>query len=327
MLNRAGAAAFGLALDRAFGEPPDHLHPVVFLGRGLGWLESRTYRRSREAGVAHLVVAVGAAAASGRVLDRLVGRTASTALSVWSASAGTMLGRVALDVAALLEAEDLDGARVAVRSLVGRDPSTLDEAEIVRAVVESVAENTVDAVTATLFWAGIGGSRGVIVHRTINTLDAMVGHRSDRYRQFGWASARVDDVANWLPARLTAVAVAAVALAEAGPGRARSVLRTVARDGRNHPSPNGGMVEAAFAGSLGITLGGTNDYGGRIEVRGPLGDGPAPTVADIGGAVTLAKRAAVASLLIQTAAFSVTAAVLRTGRPGLSRSRSQTTEG
>lgn len=281
----AASGPFGLLIDQLLGEPPDRLHPVALLGRGLGQLEQHTYRDQRSNGVAHLTLAVVPVSLAALVSDAVFGRTA-TAASIGVASAGEMLRGVAMTVAHQLERGDLEAARRELVSLVGRDATELDESEIIRAVVESVAENTVDAVTATLFWGAIGGSPGVWVHRTVNTLDAMVGHRSYRYQRFGWASARMDDAMNWPPARLTAVVVAAVV-----PHRAGAVLRTALRDGRKHPSPNGGVVEAAFAGALDITLGGTNDYGGTVEVRGPLGDGPPPSVADIARAVTISRRA------------------------------------
>ncbi len=284
---RVGSGPAGLLFDELLGEPPDHLHPVALLGCGLTRLEQRTYRDDRSAGVVHLVLAVVPVAVGARLAERVIGRHTATAVSVGLASAGSMLGEVAMTVAERLEAGDLEGARREVRSLVGRDPTNLDEGEIVRAVVESVAENTVDAVTATVFWAAVGGSAGVWAHRTVNTLDAMVGHRSDRYRRFGWLSARLDDAMNWLPARLTAAAVAV-----AVPSRAEAVIQAVVRDGNRHPSPNGGVVEAAFAGALDITLGGTNDYGGTVEVRGPLGDGPPPSVSNIAQAVSIARRVA-----------------------------------
>lgn len=287
MIDRAPPAALvlGLVYDRLLGEPPDPIHPVALLGRGLTALEARTYADDRSRGVLHLAIGLAAGAVGAAGLRRVLGPAAATIFSVGTASAGTMLVEVATDVGDRLAADDVEGARTAVRTLVGRDPTALDENEIARAVVESVAENTVDAVTATLFWAAAAGPVGVWVHRCTNTLDAMVGHRSPRYRNFGWASARLDDGLNWLPARLTALAVAIAA-----PRRAGAVLSTVRRDGRSHPSPNGGMVEAAFAGALGIRLGGTNDYGGRIEVRGTLGDGRAPVPGDIARAVALAYR-------------------------------------
>jgi adenosylcobinamide-phosphate synthase len=202
-------------------------------------------------------------------------------------------------VGEVLEAGDLAGARQRVTHLVGRDPETLDVDGVARAVVESVAENTCDAIVAPLFWGALAGVPGLLGYRAANTLDAMVGHRSSRYAKFGWASARLDDVANAVPARVTAGLAAAVAPAVGGdPLRA---LRTAARDGRKHPSPNSGVSEAAFAGALGLRLGGRNVYQGRVEERPVLGDGAAPTPADIQRAnrlcagVTLA-AAAVAAL-------------------------------
>ena len=161
-------------------------------------------------------------------------------------------------------------------------PCELDEAGISRAVVESVAENCVDAVVAPAFWALVAGGAGVAAHRAVNTLDAMVGHRSPRYRRFGWASARLDDVAAWVPARLAALAVAAVR-----PARAGAVWRAVRHQAPAHPSPNGGVVEAAFAAALGVTLGGRNRYGERVEHRPLLGTGPPAGPRDVERAVVL----------------------------------------
>jgi adenosylcobinamide-phosphate synthase len=194
----------------------------------------------------------------------------------------------------------LAGARQRVTHLVGRDPSTLDAAGVARAAVESVAENTCDAIVAPLFWGAVAGVPGLLGYRAVNTLDAMVGHRSPRYARFGWAAARLDDVANVLPARLTACLVAVVAPAVGGD--MRGALRISVRDGRKHPSPNSGVSEAAFAGALGLQLGGRNVYRGAVEHRPVLGAGSAPAAADIARAnrlsagVTLAAAAAAAVL-------------------------------
>lgn len=279
-----GAVA-GYAVDRCFGEPPDAVHPMIAVGTGLTHLEAALYQDRRASGAAHLGVAIGAAALVGHGLRFLIGPTASTALTVAVCSSSKMLGSTALEVAAALMAGDLDDGRQRVRALVGRDPSALTEADISRAVVESIAENTVDGVTSTFLWAVAGGAPAVLVHRVTNTLDAMVGHRNERYLAFGWASARTDDVLNWVPARLTAAAIAA---ASSDPWH---VLAIVRRDGAKHPSPNGGRVEAAAAASIGVTLGGINDYGGKFEVRGPLGDGRPPQPSDIETAVRLTRRA------------------------------------
>ena len=200
------------------------------------------------------------------------------------AVAHNQLAAAAEDVAARLGADDLDGARARLPALVGRDPAGLDEKEISRAVVESVAENTVDAVVAPVLWALVGGAPGVLAYRAVNTMDAMVGHRSPRHLRYGWAAARLDDGANWLPARVTAALVGACR-----PRRAGDVWRAVRHDATAHPSPNAGVAEAAFAGALGVRLGGINRYGDRVEVRPSLGDGRAPDRSDIGPAVRLGR--------------------------------------
>src|SRR5205085_1729269 len=185
--------------------------------------------------------------------------------------------------AAALEDADLDEARALLPALVGRDPTGLDDKEITRAVVESVAENTVDAVVAPLLWAAAAGAPGALGHRAVNTMDAMIGRRSARYLRYGWAAARLDDLAAWVPARVTAAAVAAVR-----PRSAPAVWNAVRHEAPRHPSPNAGVAEAAFAAALGLRLGGANRYGDRIEVRPSLGDGRPPERHDIGRAVRLA---------------------------------------
>lgn len=281
------ATPMALAVDSVTPEPPTVVHPVAWFGALMRRSERVLWTDDRAAGVVHLGVGVAAAGVAAGALDVVIGRRGAAVVAATVALGGRMLGQVALDVARALERGDLDGARTTLTMLVGRDPSVLDEAEIIRAVVESVAENTVDATTATLMWTSVAGATGALVHRAINTLDAMVGHRDERYGHFGWASARTDDAVNWIPARATAIAVAAVR-----PHRARDVWRTVRRDSGNHPSPNGGVVEAAFAAALGIRLSGVNRYGERSEQRGPLGHGPPPVGADIARAVRLGRDTA-----------------------------------
>jgi adenosylcobinamide-phosphate synthase len=208
----------------------------------------------------------------------------STALAAYLAIAGRALGDAAASVEAALDAGDLPGARVLLPALVGRDPDGLDAKEIARAAVESVAENTVDAVVAPAVWAAVAGAPGALGYRAVNTLDAMVGHRSLRYQSYGWASARADDVAGWLPARATAVIVAGVR-----PAAAAEVCRTVLHDASAHPSPNAGVAEAAFAAALGLRLGGANRYGDRIELRPLLGSGRPAEPGDILRAVRLSR--------------------------------------
>ena len=159
-----------------------------------------------------------------------------------------------------------------------------------RAAVESIAENTSDAAVAPLFWGGVAGVPGLIAYRTVNTLDSMVGYRSDRYRRFGWASARLDDVANLVPARLAGVLVVVLGDDRAG------ALRAWRRDAAAHPSPNAGVVESSFAGALGLRLGGRTVYPHGVEERPALGDGHPPEVADLYSTTHLSRRVQLGAL-------------------------------
>jgi len=257
----------------------------------MGAVERRIYRDSRLAGAAHGALGVVAGAAAGAALR-------STALATYVAVAQRELCRTATEVHDALAAGDLELARLLLPALVGRDPAGLDGNEIARAVIESVAENCVDAVVAPALWAVAAGPSGALAYRAVNTLDAMVGHRSPRYARFGWASARLDDVANFVPARATAALVVVVR-----PRSAAAVWRAVRRQARAHPSPNAGVVEAAFAAALGVRLGGTNRYGERVEERPVLGSGRQPEGADIRRAVGLTRQvtAALAALLVAVA--------------------------
>jgi adenosylcobinamide-phosphate synthase len=313
---RSLGAAGGLALDRLLGEPPASVHPVARFGAAMTALEQHTYRDGRGAGALHSLIGAGGAATAGWGLQRVLGRGPSTAVAVAISVGGRMLTDEAAAVDRLLGAHDLAGARQRIRSLVGRDTADLGTDQLARATIESLAENTVDAVTAPLVWATLGGAPAVLAHRAINTLDAMVGHRDDRYLRFGWASARADDVANWLPARLSALGIAVLAWS-----RAADVIGIVRRDAGQHPSPNGGIIEAAFAAALGISLGGTNVYRGRVEARGVLGDGRSATPADIAPAIILARRLPV-GLAAALVASSLTVATLRRVRGRSPRRRS-----
>lgn len=284
-ISAATGTTVGFLLDRLLGEPPNTLHPIVWLGRGLEKLEDRTYSDTKVAGLVHAGMALGAVALAGQLLDRALGRTTATAFSVAVACSGQMLGQSANHIGDQLVAGDLQEARRSLPTLVGRDPTDLTPQEISRAVVESVAENTVDAVTATLFFGTTWGPSGVLCHRVSNTLDAMVGHRTPQYEKFGWASARLDDALAAIPARLTVLALMIVR-----PRMAGSILRTIRRDAWRHPSPNGGLVEAGFACALDLRLGGENSYGGISEDRGTLGDGDEPQPVDIARAVRLSSQ-------------------------------------
>jgi len=275
MVTNPTAAGIGLLMDRLLGEPPEALHPVAAFGRTMQRVEDRLYADRRAEGVVHAGMGLLVGAAAGRVVR-------ATAVATWSAVAGRCLRDSATAVGAALIDEDLERARALLPTLVGRDPAGLDVTDIARAVVESVAENTVDAVVAPALWAATAGASGVLAHRAINTMDAMVGHHDDRYERYGWAAARADDLAAWIPARVTAALVMACR-----PRAAGAVAGIVRRDAPAHPSPNSGVAEAAFAAALGVRLGGESRYGGRVELRPTLGDGRACRPADIERAVRL----------------------------------------
>jgi adenosylcobinamide-phosphate synthase len=284
----AVAIAAGFAADRLAGDPARG-HPVAGFGRLAAAFEAVLWRPSRAAGCAHVAGLVGAVAGAVAALDRLARRTpvlraAVGAAVLWAALGGRSLERAALAVAGAVAAGDVDRARALLPALVGRDPAALDADGLVRAAVESVAENTSDAVVAPLLWMALLGPAGAAGHRVLNTLDAMVGHRSPRHERFGWAAARLDDAANWPAARLTVGLTACAA-----PSSRRAAAWRAARDdGHAHPSPNAGRVEAAFAGALGVRLGGRTVYAHGTEERPVLGEGRAPVCADVRAAVRLA---------------------------------------
>lgn len=280
----AGGAFAGLGLDRMLGEPTDVVHPVARFGAAMTVAERRLYAPRRANGVVYLALGASTALGAGLFARRALGAFWSSAIACGLCSAARMLEREARAVAQALHGGDLELGRTRIGRLVGRRVDRLDAPGIARAAVETVAENTVDAVVATVFWTACAGAPGAFVHRAVNTMDAMVGHRSPRYREFGWASARLDDALNWVPARLTVLAVAIVR-----PRRARAVSVTVRRDAGRHPSPNGGVAEAAFAAALGVVLGGENEYDGSIEDRGTLGSGRAADIGDIERANALAR--------------------------------------
>ncbi|MEG9227464.1 cobalamin biosynthesis protein [Aeromicrobium sp. Sec7.5] len=301
--SRAVGLVVGYAADRVLGDPA-RWHPVAGFGRAAGALEQRLYADDRARGAVFTSIAVGAVTLGGLLVerhssDRPLRRALATALATWAVLGGRSLGREATAVGEHVLAHDLDAARLRVRSLVGRDPRALDADQLARAVVESVAENTSDAVVAPLWWGAVAGVPGLLGYRAVNTLDAMVGHRSTRYLHFGWASARLDDVANLVPARLAA-ALAAVAAPIVG-GRRADALRAWRDDAPGHPSPNAGAVEASFAGALGVQLGGVNHYEGVMDDRVRLGDGPPPAPADVPRSVRLADAVGTGALVVAAA--------------------------
>jgi adenosylcobinamide-phosphate synthase len=277
--------AVGLLVDRVFGEPPDALHPVARFGAAMQAIEHRWWADRRSWGAGYVALGVGAVLCIGVLAEELLGETVALASAVSVAAAGRALTQAAEAVGQRLAVGDLAGARRALPWLVGRDPAQLDESEIARAVVESLAENLSDAVVASALWGLLAGAPGVLAHRASNTLDAMVGHLDARHARFGWAAARLDDVLGWPAARATAVLVGL-----AVPSRAGAIWRACRDDAGSHPSPNAGVAEAAFAAALDLRLGGTNRYGSREETRPQLGSGASPTGADITRAIALVRR-------------------------------------
>ena len=289
---RAREVAAALLLDSLFGEPPETLHPTVWMGRVISAC-AREASESKSARALYLrgaLLALSLPALVYIVVRRLLGLTPgrsrglleaaliSTALSMRG------LGEAARTVERELRAGDLERARAGAAEMVGRDTADLSAPEVARAAVESVAENTSDGVLAPMLYGLLFGAPGALAYRAVNTLDSMVGYRVYPYAEFGWASARLDDVANLAPARITALMVAAVS------GRPFHALRSALRYGPLTESPNAGRVEAAFAGALGTRLGGPNSYGGVIREGPILGDGRPPGPQEIRHSVRLMRR-------------------------------------
>lgn len=309
--DRCAGIAAGYVADLLFGDPRRG-HPVALFGSGAAALEELTYGDSRRAGALHAGALLGALGVLGVALERAARRrgpgwtAAVTAAATFVALGGTSLSRTGHLMAGLLDAGDIDGARRLLPSLCGRDPAALDSAGLTRAALESVAENTSDAHVAPVLWAAVGGVPAVLVYRGTNTLDAMIGNKSPRCARFGWAAARFDDAANFVAARVTALLVATCAPVVGGsPAEA---LRAWRRDAARHPSPNAGVVEAAFAGALGVRLGGPTQYAHELEIRPTLGDGRVPEISDLARAVRLSR-------VVQAAAVTVCLSVVgRIGR-------------
>ncbi|HUH72223.1 MAG TPA: cobalamin biosynthesis protein [Mycobacterium sp.] len=282
----------GYLADVVFGDPKRG-HPVAVFGQAAAKLEQVTYRDTKVAGVVHVGLLVGAVGVLGVALQRGAGRrgrlwsVAVTAAATWVSLGGTSLARTGLEMAQLLDRGDVEAARRLLPSLCGRDPARLDDAGLTRAALESVAENTSDAQVAPLLCAAVGGVPAVLAYRATNTLDSMIGYRSQRYIRFGWAAARLDDAASYLAARATAALV--VICAPLVGGSLSGALRAWRRDAARHPSPNAGAVEAAFAGALSVRLGGPTHYHHELQIRPTLGDGRQPGVADLRRAVALSR--------------------------------------
>ncbi len=267
--------AAALVLDALFGEMAlllrNALHPVVAIGRVVGWLDRKLNRPERgerarlwrgvftaaavailAGGFGWLVVILARGLPGGWLVEALLVAILLAQRSLYEHVAA---------VARALRRDGLAGGRAAIRHLVSRDPASLDEPGIARAALESLAENFADAVVAPLFWYAVAGLPGICAYKAINTADSMIGYRSNKYRAFGRAAARLDDAASWIPARLAALAT--VIAATLTGNDARRALRVIRRDAPTHASPNAGWPEAAFAGALGLALGGPRTYPGQ----------------------------------------------------------------
>ncbi|MDF2234209.1 adenosylcobinamide-phosphate synthase CbiB [Albimonas sp. CAU 1670] len=296
-----GALVMLIALGiEAFAGWPDKVHrrishPVVWMG-GLidrldrGWnQEDADWETRRAAGIRAALLVIGLSAGlAALALWVLPGGALGVALAgvlAWPFVAARSLHDHVAPVAGALEARDVDGAREAVSRIVGRDPSALDEAGLARAAMESLAENASDGVIAPLFWGALLGLPGIVAYKAINTLDSMIGHRDARHEAFGRFAARLDDVVNWVPARLTGVLFALAS------GRPETPLRVMRRDARNHRSPNAGWPESALAGALNIRLSGPRVYGSHIAHEPWLNaEAPDPGAADLRRALDLYRR-------------------------------------
>jgi adenosylcobinamide-phosphate synthase len=268
-----------ILLDILAGDPPWLPHPVRLIGCFASFLEmplKKIFANARLAGAMAVLIVLAVtglltyAVIFGAGLLHPFAADIVSIVLLYTTFAARDLSQHSFNVYRELKAGNIEEARKKVSLLVGRDTDILDEAGVVRATVESVAENTVDGVTAPLFFAFLVGPLGAIIYKAVNTLDSMFGYKNERYREFGWASARLDDLANYVPARLTAliIPVAAVIL-QLSP---LNSLRILVRDGKKHPSPNSGLTEAAVAGALNIQLGGLNYYFGQPSLRPTMGD-------------------------------------------------------
>ena len=290
-----GQVAAGLLLDAAFGEPPEAFHPTVLMGRAISMFEGSAFagREPESRRLAGITLALSLPAlvflSTTKLLDALPQRLRGMVGAILISTALSMRGlaEAADSVERALDERRLDEARSRVGRFVGRDTEELSEPEVCRAAVESVAENASDGVVAPMLYGVLFGAPGALAYKAVNTLDSMVGHPQPPHAELGWASAKLDDLANLVPSRATAVAVAVVS------GKPLLTLRIARRYGSLTASPNAGVAEAAFAGALGVKLGGTNRYGGVQRTGATLGQGRPPGPADIPRAVSLLRRCCV----------------------------------
>jgi adenosylcobinamide-phosphate synthase len=293
-----------LLLDRIVGDP-DWLwqrlpHPVVLFGRAISFFDRHFNAKDlpgltrRRNGVMSIVALLFGAVIAGWAVHGLLAFFGWPGILVEAGLVAIFLAQKSLadhvgEVSKALRSEGLDGGRRAVSRIVGRDPETLDEPGVCRAAIESLAENFSDGVVAPALWYAVFGLPGLFVYKMLNTADSMIGHKSETYIDFGWAAARLDDVANWPAARLSILLIAAGALAKKGISALGNTIRVAIRDGGLHRSPNSGRPEAAMAGALDIQLAGPRVYGGEL-VREPMINGSGrdtATVSDVEAGISI----------------------------------------
>src|ERR671916_51781 len=297
---RGRQVAAALLLDAVLGEPPEAIHPTVLVGLVISALEKRALRLKdpRFRRLAGIMLALSVPSLVFISTRKILGfvpckprwMIGTALISTTLSMSG--LAEAALKVETGLREGRLERARTEVGHLVGRDTGDLSESEVCRAAVESVAENTSDGVVAPMLYGVLFGAPGALAYKAVNTLDSMVGYRQPPYEDLGWASARLDDLANLAPSRLTMLCTAAIS------GRPLGTLLTALRYGPLTASPNAGMAEAAFAGALDVRLGGANTYGGVLREGRRLGDGRLPGPEDIRRAVRLMRRCCVLACLL-----------------------------
>lgn len=272
------ALTVGYVLDLLIGDPPNWPHPVKWIGKGITFLERHLNKGEgrRFKGVLMLFIILGVVFSLTsfvvwvcRLIHPILA-IAVESIMMFTTIAHRNLKEAALEVYRPLRDGDMKEARTKLSWIVGRDTDHLDEGELVRGTVETVAENTSDGVTAPLFWGFIGGAPLAMLYRAINTCDSMVGYKNEKYIQFGWASARLDDLANWVPSRLTGfILLLGNKPLNMNIGKAWKIMF---RDAKKHPSPNSGWLEAPVAALLGVQLGGINYYKGEISRRARMGE-------------------------------------------------------
>ncbi len=301
--------AAAMVLDLVIGDPRIYPHPVVYIGKAIQWQEKliRRYARTRAelriAGIfLWLSIVGGTYLFFGAIIwfaykfNAYLGVFTMVFLMSQALAVNSLYKHV-MAVVTPLKQGDVGSARKALSMIVGRDTEQLNEKEILRAVVETVAENTVDGITAPMFYGFIGGPPLALAYKAVNTLDSMVGYKNDKYIDLGWASARLDDLANYIPARITGLLY--LLISPITPGGFRNVFKTIWNDARRHPSPNSGIPEAAAAGALAIQLGGVNYYAGIESNRALIGENQKPIeISDVNWSLLLMFMVSLIMLLL-----------------------------